>query len=98
MSGGTADYQRERRRRLRAARRQACAFCGDVFVPARRDAMFCSVACKTRDARRRKASGEPAGRRRQPPPPFLEPTEPPAATGQDESARRRADFLASLIG
>jgi hypothetical protein len=95
---GTADYQRERRRRRRAARRQICASCGDVFVPARRDAVFCGASCKTRDARRRKASGEPAGKRRQPQPPFLESTEPPAATGQDERARRRADFLASLIG
>jgi hypothetical protein len=78
-----ADYHRERRRRRRAARRQICAACTDVFVPSRS---------------RRTAEGEPRGKRRQPQPPFLEPDEPPAATGQDESARRRADFLASLIG
>ena len=92
-----ADYHRERRRRRRTARRQICAACTDVFVPSRSDQVFCGSACKARDRRRRKAEGEPAGHR-PPRPPFREPTEPPAATGQDESARRRADFLASLIG
>jgi hypothetical protein len=93
-----ADYHRERRRRRRTARRQICAACTDVFVPSRSDQVFCGSACKARDRRRRKAEGEPGGKRRQPQPPFLEPDEPPAATGQDESARRRADFLPSLIG
>jgi hypothetical protein len=92
-----ADYHRERRRRRRAARRQICAACTDVFVPSRSDQCSAALSARARD-RRRKAEGEPGGKRRQPQPPFLEPDEPPAATGQDESARRRADFLASLIG
>jgi hypothetical protein len=90
MSGCAAHYQRERRRRLRAARRQICASCGDVFMPARRDALFCSGACKTRDARRRKASGEPAGKRRQPQPPFLEPEPMPVVERPAERPGKRA--------
>jgi hypothetical protein len=94
-----ASYQRERRARRRRQRRQVCASCGDVFVPSRSDQAFCSVACKGRDARRRKNAGEPPGKRRQPQPPFLEPTEPPAARAADDDlARQRADLLASLIG
>jgi hypothetical protein len=94
---GNASYQRARRARLRASRRQVCACCGDAFTPSRSDQAFCGPACKTRDARRRKAAGETVAGRRQPPPPFLEPTPAPAEP-QDERAKQRADFLASLIG
>jgi predicted RNA-binding Zn-ribbon protein involved in translation (DUF1610 family) len=59
----SARWQREWRRRRRASWRQVCASCGDVFVPSRRDAIFCCPACAQRDYRRRKASGEPASRR-----------------------------------
>lgn len=98
MTTDTAHYQRQWRRRRRAARRQICASCGEVFVPGRRDQVFCSPACKTRDARRRKASGEAPGQR-PPKPPFRIHDEPAAPTPRrDDLARRRSDFLASLIG
>jgi hypothetical protein len=89
----SARYQRQRRARRRSARRQLCAACSDVFVPSRSDQVFCGPVCKARDARRRKASGEPAGQR-PPKPPFIE----PALEPEPDERARRADLLASLIG
>jgi hypothetical protein len=53
-----ADYQREWRRRRRAARRMVCAGCRQEFSPARRDARFCSDACRFRAYRARLAAKE----------------------------------------
>jgi hypothetical protein len=100
-----ASYQRERRARRRRERRQVCASCHDVFVPSRSDQLYCSVACKGRDARRRRKVGETPARRRPSEPPFIEPDPMPVVErpaerpgeSQDEIARRRADFIASLI-
>src|SRR5262249_40650197 len=48
--------QRERRRRRRLARRAICICCGDIFGPSRRDAKYCSNACRQR-AHRTGAAG-----------------------------------------
>jgi hypothetical protein len=52
----SATYQREWRARRRAARRLVCAGCRLEFIPARKDARFCSGACRFRAYRRRLAA------------------------------------------
>ena len=44
--------QRDRRKRRRMAARTRCGVCRTIFTPRRRDAKFCSVACKQRAYRR----------------------------------------------
>jgi len=44
--------QRDRRKRRRMAARTRCSVCRTIFTQRRRDAKFCSVACKQRAYRR----------------------------------------------
>jgi hypothetical protein len=52
----TAEYKREWRRRRRANRRQICQACRLEFVPARKDARYCTPACRFRAYRGRLAA------------------------------------------
>ena len=80
-----ACYQRDRRRRRRP--HLICASCRRDFVAARKDARWCSDACRFRAYRGRLAiKAEEAERERE------------RARLAQEIARRRADFIASLIG
>jgi hypothetical protein len=104
MTTASAFRQREWRRRRRESWRQYCASCESVFVPGRRDAVFCSAACAQRDYRRRKASGETASRRATVGPwRVFEAARPPRAGATPEAApeapgaARRIDVRA-LIG
>jgi hypothetical protein len=58
-----AAYLREWRARRRAARRVLCFGCRQEFSPARRDARFCSDACRFRAYRARLAAKEAEARR-----------------------------------
>jgi hypothetical protein len=82
--------QRAWRARRRRERRQLCADCGGIFVPARRDAAFCSFVCKQRAwraHRKRKASGETAPPRpTEPPWREFEAVRPPHASAKPEAA------------
>ena len=84
----SACYQRERRRRLRS---QVCTGCRRSFIPTRKDARFCSDACRFRAYRGRLAAKADAERVR-------DLAKAAADRKAAEVARKRADFIASLIG
>jgi hypothetical protein len=88
---GSAEYQRQRRRRLRVQRTQICAGCRHAFTPTRRDARFCSGACRFKAHKARIVARAEAQRVRA----IAERREAKEAA---EVARKRADFIASLIG
>jgi hypothetical protein len=56
MVCSTRCYQRDFRARRRRERRKICLGCRREFCPARSDAVFCSLACKHRAHRARKAA------------------------------------------
>jgi hypothetical protein len=79
------------RRRRRAERRQTCAGCRREFNPRRRDARYCTDACRFKVYRERleaKAAAERAS----------EIAKAAEARRAADRAKRRADFIASLIG
>jgi hypothetical protein len=56
MVCSTRCYQRDLRARRRRQRRKICLGCRREFCPARKDAKFCSLGCKLRAQRVRKAA------------------------------------------
>jgi hypothetical protein len=108
----SACYQRIWRRRRRALRIEFCVVCERPFTPTRGDAKFCSGACRFKAYRARKKASERALARAREAPwqasasPGLVDTrsKPEVAPGavvgpaRPDPARRRADFIASLIG
>jgi hypothetical protein len=52
-------YQRQLRARKRASARATCSTCGLGFVPKRKDARFCSDACRQRAYRGRTSDSTP---------------------------------------
>jgi hypothetical protein len=87
---GSAAYQRQRRARLRVQRRQVCRECNHDFTPSRSDAKFCSDGCRFRAHRQRLKARAEAERER-----AL--AKAAALQKAADLARRRSDFVASLI-
>ena len=85
-----AAYQRERRARLRVQRHLICAGCRRDFTSTRVDARYCTDACRFKAYRRRLKARAEAERER---------ALAKAAADQKAAdfARKRADFIASLI-
>ena len=75
-------------RRRRSAKLKACATCGELFTPERKDALYCSRRCKQRAYRQ-----QPGGARAGPEPLTIEPV---AARAQQGERMRRIGVLIPL--
>jgi hypothetical protein len=87
-------YRARRRREMR----QRCASCEDVFTPTRRDAQYCSAACRQHSFRERQAG---RWRPREWAPPFRVREEAPVVRAPvllDRAGGAVAIDIASLIG
>ena len=90
-AGSSAQYHRERRRRRREARRFVCAGCRRDFCPTRKDARYCTGACRFKAYRRRLAARAAEAQRAR----DLAQREAERAR---EATRRAIDLAHALIG